>query len=96
MRASWERDDGARWDNPVSRAFFCLEDMDTLTVFGAASVGAMLLFYSLEERSPWAILGFALACWSSAIYGWLAGVWPFTIIEGIWGIVALRRFARRR
>jgi len=70
--------------------------MDGLTLFGVASVGAMLLFYSLEERSPWAVLAFALACWSSAIYGWLAGVWPFSVIEGVWGAVALTRFVRRR
>jgi len=70
--------------------------MEPLTVFGVASVGAMLLFYALEARSPWAILAFAFACWSSAVYGWLAGVWPFAVIEGIWGVVALRRFARRR
>ncbi len=70
--------------------------MDGLTLFGAVSVGAMLLFYSLEERTPWAVLAFALACWSSAVYGWLAGVWPFMVIEGIWGLVALRRFVGRR
>jgi hypothetical protein len=66
--------------------------MEPLTLFGVASVGAMLVFYAIEERSPWAILGFALACWSSALYAWLAGVWPFMVIEGIWGLVALRRF----
>ncbi len=70
--------------------------MDGLTLFGVVSVGAMLLFYSLEERTPWVVLAFALACWSSAIYGWLAGVWPFTVIEGVWGAVALRRFLARR
>jgi hypothetical protein len=70
--------------------------MDGLTLFGVASVGAMLLCYSLEERSPWAVLAFALACWSSAVYGWLAGVWPFAVIEGVWGAVALRRFVSRR
>jgi len=70
--------------------------VDQLTLFGAASVGAMLLFYVLEPRSPWAVLGFALACWSSAIYGWLAGAWPFTVIEGVWGAVAMRRFLARR
>lgn len=69
--------------------------MDPLTAFGAASVGAMLLFYALEERSRWLVLGFAFACWSSAVYGWLAGAWPFTLVEGVWGFVALRRFMVR-
>ena len=68
--------------------------MDPLVAFGVVSVGAMLLCYVLEERSPLFILGFAAACWSSALYGWLADAWPFTLIEGVWGLVALRRYLR--
>jgi hypothetical protein len=70
--------------------------MDALTLFGLVSVGAMLACYALEERSPNFVLAFALACWAAAAYAWLAGTWPFTLIEAIWGAVALRRFARRR
>ena len=70
--------------------------MDALTVFGIASVGAMLVTYALEARSRWFVVAFALACWASALYGWLAGVWPFAIIEGVWGVVALVRFRRMR
>lgn len=69
--------------------------IDPVTAFGVASVGAMLVCYVLEERSRWWVLTFAVACWSSALYGWLAGAWPFTVIETIWGIVAVRRFSRR-
>jgi len=69
---------------------------DALTAFGLASVAVMLLFYALEERSPWFIVAFALASWSSALYAWLIGAWPFTAVELIWGFVALRRFRRRR
>ena len=68
--------------------------LDPLTLFGVASVSAMLVFYALERRGRIWIVAFALACWSSALYGWLAGAWPFTIVEGIWGFVALAR-ARR-
>ena len=68
---------------------------DALTSFGLLSVGAMLLFYALEERSPWFVLAFALASWASALYAWLVGAWPFTGVELIWGVVALRRFRRR-
>ena len=68
---------------------------DALTGFGLASVGAMLLFYALEERSPWFVLTFAIACWTSALYAWLAGAWPFTVVELIWGLIALGRFRRR-
>jgi hypothetical protein len=73
-----------------------VERVDPLTAFGLASVGAMLACYALEERSPNFVLAFALACWAAAAYGWLAGAWPFTLIEAIWGVVALRRFARKR
>jgi len=64
-------------------------------VFGVTSVGAMLLFYTLEDRSPAFVLAFAVASWSAAAYAWLAGTWPFTVVEGIWGLVALQRFALR-
>jgi hypothetical protein len=70
--------------------------LDLLTAFGLASVGAMLACYALEDRSPYFVLAFALACWAAAAYGWLTGAWPFTLIEAIWGAVALRRFVRRR
>jgi hypothetical protein len=56
----------------------------------------MLLFYWLEGRWRWSVLAFGLACWSSAAYAWLAGAWPFTVVEGAWGVVALRRFLARR
>ena len=55
-----------------------------------------MIFYSLEARSRWWTLAFALASWSSALYGWLAGAWPFTLVEAIWGLVALRKFMRGR
>jgi len=56
----------------------------------------MLVFYALEERSRTFVLAFALACWASAAYAWFAGAWPFTLVEGVWGFVALLRFSRRR
>ena len=69
---------------------------DALTAFGVMSVTAMLLFYALEERSRVLILGFAVACWASAAYAWLAGAWPFTVVELVWGFVALQRYRSRR
>ena len=52
----------------------------------------MLLAYTLELRSSWWVLVFALACVASSLYGFLAGTWPFGIVEGIWALVALRRW----
>jgi hypothetical protein len=56
----------------------------------------MMTFYALERRSRWWTLAFAVACWSAALYGWLAGAWPFTLVEAVWGLVALRKFLRKR
>ena len=69
--------------------------MDSLTVFGTAAVTVMLLAYALEDRSPWYVLVFALACAASAIYAALAGTWPFMVVESVWSGVALRRWRRR-
>jgi hypothetical protein len=65
-----------------------------LTIFGAGAVAAMLMCCALEARSPWFVFG--LACFGASAYGWLAGAWPFGVIEGLWGILALRRWRRAR
>lgn len=69
--------------------------MNGLTVFGALAVGAMLLCYALEHRSPSFVLAFAAACLASSAYGFLQGAWPFGVVEFIWSGVALRRWSRR-
>jgi hypothetical protein len=69
--------------------------MDLLTLFGFAAVSLMLLCYALEDRSPWYILGFAVACALSGLYAILQGAWPFGMVEGVFTIVALRRFQHR-
>ena len=66
--------------------------MDPLTGFGLFAVTAMLLFYALEHKSPWYILGFAAVCALGSIYGFLQGAWPFGVVEAIWALVALRRW----
>lgn len=70
--------------------------MDGLTLFGLATVSAMLLCYALEDRSHWYVLGFALACALASVYGFLQGAWPFGVVEAIWAMVALMRWNRRR
>ena len=66
--------------------------MDGLTVFGLFSVTAMMLFYAFEQRNPWCIFGFAVACVFASVYGFLQGAWPFGAVEAIWAVVALRRW----
>ena len=69
--------------------------MDHLTLFGLLAVTAMLIFYALEDHSPWFILAFAGACVLASIYGFLQGAWPFGIIEAIWAAVAVYRWRNR-
>ncbi len=66
--------------------------MDGLTFFGLVSVTLMLLCYAAEDRSPWFIFGFAVACALGSAYGFLQGAWPFGAVEAIWSLVALRRW----
>jgi len=68
---------------------------DGLTWFGIIAVTAMLVFYALEDRSPWIILAFAGACVLGSIYGFLQGAWPFGVIETIWAGVAVWRWSKR-
>ena len=66
--------------------------MDALTIFGLFAVSAMLIFYALEPRGRIYILGFAFACALGSTYGFLQGAWPFGLVEGVWTLVALRRW----
>jgi hypothetical protein len=68
--------------------------MDPLTIFGLISVIAMVTFYSLEHRSRWFVLAFALSCVAGSIYGFLQGAWPFGAVELIWSAIAVRRWAK--
>ena len=69
--------------------------VDHLTLFGLLAVTAMLIFYALEDYSPWFVLAFACACVLASIYGFLQGAWPFGIIEAIWAAVAVYRWRNR-
>jgi hypothetical protein len=66
--------------------------MDLLTAYGLVSVTAMLVFYALESRSHWFILAFAFACIMGSVYGFLQGAWPFGLVEGVWSLIAARRW----
>ena len=66
--------------------------MSMLSAFGLFAVTAMLVCYALEARSHWFILGFAGACCLGSAYGFLQGAWPFGVVEGIWAVVAFKRW----
>jgi hypothetical protein len=63
-----------------------------VTLFGAAAVTFMMLMYALERRGPRFILGFACGCLLSSAYGFLAGTWPFGVVELIWAGIAIQRY----
>jgi hypothetical protein len=63
-----------------------------LTAFGAAAVTFMMLMYALERRGRKFILAFGCGCLLSSAYGFLAGTWPFGIVEAIWAGVAFNRY----
>jgi len=67
-----------------------------LTTYGAAAVSFMMIMYALESRGPRFVAAFALGCALSSSYGFLAGTWPFGVVEGIWTLVALRRYRSAR
>jgi hypothetical protein len=63
-----------------------------LSLFGFFAVTGMLVCYALERRSRWYILAFSVFCLLGSIYGFLQGAWPFGLVEGVWSVVALRRW----
>ncbi len=63
-----------------------------LTLFGACAVTFMMLMYALEGRGPRFVLAFAVGCALSSAYGFLAGTWPFGVVEAIWSLIALGRY----
>ena len=63
-----------------------------LTLFGATAVTFMMVMYALERRHPAFVLAFALGCALSSTYGFLAGTWPFGVVEAIWAAIAVHRY----
>ena len=64
-----------------------------LTIYGVVVLTFMMAMYALESRDRRFVLAFALGCALSSSYGFLSGAWPFGVIEAVWCIVALARFA---
>ena len=66
-----------------------------LTTFGVIAVTIMFLSYWTEERSKWLVLIFAVGSCMTSLYSGLEEVYPITVIEGLWALVALQRFVKR-
>jgi hypothetical protein len=70
--------------------------LGVITVFGACAVTFMVLMYALERRGRSFVLAFACGCVCSSAYGFLAGTWPFGVVEVIWAVIALKRYRSQR
>ena len=66
----------------------------SVTIYGVVAVTFMMVMYALESRGRRFILFFALGCALSSSYGFLAGTWPFGVVEAVWAAVALWRWQR--
>jgi hypothetical protein len=67
-----------------------------LTAFGVVALSFMMLMYALERRGPRFVLAFACGCVLASVYGFLAGTWPFGVVELVWAGIAARRYAGLR
>ncbi len=67
-----------------------------LTAYGVTVLMFMMLMYALERRGPAFVLAFAFGCLGSSLYGFLAGAWPFGVLELIWSGIAVRKYVRLR
>lgn len=64
-----------------------------IEVFGFLAVCTMVVCYALEERSPVFTLVFSGACAVAALYALLIGSYPFMVAEGVWAVIAFRKWA---
>jgi hypothetical protein len=80
---------------PVPRRGCAIIDA-VLTAFGATAVTFMMVMYALERRHAGFVLAFAIGCLLSSAYGFLAGTWPFGVVEVIWAVIALIRYRALR
>ena len=66
--------------------------MTGLNFFGLFAVTVMVICYALEQKHSAFVLAFAASCVLASVYGFLQGAWPFGIVEGLWSVIAVRRW----
>ena len=71
-----------------------MNDADTVEALGVIAITIMVASYALEARHHLFIAAFASGCALACVYAWLIGSWPFMVAEGIWAVIALRRWLR--
>lgn len=70
--------------------------MSAITVYGVVVLVFMMAMYALEGRHRRYVVLFALGCALSSSYGFASGAWPFGVVEGVWSLIALRRYLTLR
>jgi Zn-dependent protease with chaperone function len=70
------------------------DTLTMITAFGVLALTFMMFMYALERRDRRFILAFACGCALSSAYGFLAGTWPFGVVEAIWAVIAVARYSR--
>ena len=63
-----------------------------ITVFGVIALTFMVVMYAFERRHPSFVLAFSAGCFLSSAYGFLAGAWPFGVVELVWTGLAIQRY----
>ncbi len=83
-------------DMIFSPSFAC-QDVQLLTplnAFGSSVLLLMMVFYLMESKSPKYTLLFGMMCIGSSAYGFMAGTWPFGVIEAVWALFAFNKFIK--
>ncbi|MCA1650411.1 MAG: hypothetical protein LC753_09055 [Acidobacteria bacterium] len=70
--------------------------MTMITLYGVLALTFMMTMYALEGRGSGFVLAFAAGCLLSSAYGFVAGAWPFGVVEMAWAAVAVRRWRTSR
>lgn len=65
-----------------------------VTIYGVITLTFMMTMYALEARGRRYVGAFSVGCALSSSYGFLSGAWPFGVVEGIWAVIAIRRYQR--
>lgn len=63
-----------------------------IELIGFMAVCSMVACYAFEDTAPALTLAFAASCAVAALYAFLIGSYPFMLAEGVWAIIALRKW----
>ena len=65
---------------------------EPIEALGIVAIVTMVASYALERRGTVFIAIFAAGCALAAVYAYLIESYPFLVAEGIWALIAARRW----